>query len=225
MTRRRDYYRVLHVDPEAPDEVIKASYRTLMQRMRMHPDLGGDHASAALLNEAFRVLGHAERRASYDRWLDVTRHLPLSADSFDTDAHCAYCRTAHSVGDADPDRICSACGASLYPVQHHQGNEDSRRAISRLPRFMRVTFAQADPDRGIGHGMTQDISLAGMRLLTSSTLDVDTRLLIECEFCSAVGAVRSARRHAADTEGWEVGIQFLTMRLKRQRGSLISTVA
>ncbi len=61
-----DYYAILHVDPAAPAEVIRASYRTLMQRLRAHPDLGGDHEAAAMLNAAYAVLKDAARRAEYD---------------------------------------------------------------------------------------------------------------------------------------------------------------
>ncbi|MEK8047378.1 DnaJ domain-containing protein [Ideonella margarita] len=66
---RRNLYRLLHVQPGAPVEVIKASYRVLMGTLRAHPDLGGDHEQAALLNEAWAVLGDADRRAAYDREL------------------------------------------------------------------------------------------------------------------------------------------------------------
>ena len=45
-----DYYRILHVQPDAPREIIRTSYLTLMQRLKMHPDLGGDHWNAALIN-------------------------------------------------------------------------------------------------------------------------------------------------------------------------------
>lgn len=41
---------------EAPLEVIKASYRTLMGPLRHHPDRGGEHEAAALLNEVYAVL-------------------------------------------------------------------------------------------------------------------------------------------------------------------------
>ncbi len=64
---RRNYYRILHVQPEAPAEIIKASYRTLMSKLKMHPDLGGDHELASLVNEAYAVLGDPQRRAAYDR--------------------------------------------------------------------------------------------------------------------------------------------------------------
>jgi hypothetical protein len=61
-----DYYAILHVDPGAPTEVIRASYRTLMQRLRAHPDLGGDHEAAARLNAAYATLKNPRSRAAYD---------------------------------------------------------------------------------------------------------------------------------------------------------------
>jgi len=66
MKNRRNYYRILHVQPDAPEAVIHASFRAIMQRLRMHPDLGGDHAEAALLNEAAETLLDPVRRAAYD---------------------------------------------------------------------------------------------------------------------------------------------------------------
>ena len=77
---RRNYYRILHVQPDAPAEVIKSSYRTLMQRLRMHPDLGGDHWNASLINEAYTVLMDPEQRAAYDREQgDYAREAATSA--------------------------------------------------------------------------------------------------------------------------------------------------
>lgn len=69
LPNRRNHYRVLHVQPEAPLEVIKASYRAMMMRMKLHPDLGGDHDAAAVVNEAYAVLSDPQRRAEYDRQL------------------------------------------------------------------------------------------------------------------------------------------------------------
>lgn len=66
---RRNHYRVLHVQPEAPHEVIKAAYRVLMGTLRGHPDLGGDPEQAALYNDAWAVLGDPARRAAYDKEL------------------------------------------------------------------------------------------------------------------------------------------------------------
>jgi hypothetical protein len=66
MKNPRTHYHLLHVESDAPIEVIHASYRTLMKRFRLHPDLGGDHAQAVLLNEAYATLSDPGRRAAYD---------------------------------------------------------------------------------------------------------------------------------------------------------------
>lgn len=76
---RRNYYRVLHAQPEAPLEVTRASYRTLMSTLRQHPDLGGDTAAAALLNEVYAVLRGPQRRARYDATLIPRRRLATAA--------------------------------------------------------------------------------------------------------------------------------------------------
>ena len=62
-----DFYRILHVSPDAPEEIIRSSYRTLMQRLNQHPDLGGDHENATLINEAYATLTNPKSRAMYDR--------------------------------------------------------------------------------------------------------------------------------------------------------------
>lgn len=64
---RRNYYRTLNVQPDASLEIIKNNYRTLLQKLRLHPDLGGKHWNAAIINEAYNILRHPEKRAAYDR--------------------------------------------------------------------------------------------------------------------------------------------------------------
>ena len=66
---KRNFYRILYVQPDAPNEVICASYRTLMQKLRQHPDLGGENWNASVINEAYRVLTDDKRRRAYDRVL------------------------------------------------------------------------------------------------------------------------------------------------------------
>lgn len=69
MAERRNYYRILGVQPDATRDVIRGAYRTLMQKMQMHPDLGGDGRTAALINSAWRILRDPQRRAAYDEQL------------------------------------------------------------------------------------------------------------------------------------------------------------
>lgn len=66
---RRNYYRILNVQPDAPIEIIKNNYRTLLQKLRLHPDLGGEDWNASVINEAYNVLRNSEKRAVYDKEL------------------------------------------------------------------------------------------------------------------------------------------------------------
>lgn len=66
---KRNYYRVLFVQPDAPMEIIQASYRTIMQKLKAHPDLGGDTWNASVINEAYQVLIDREKRVAYDALL------------------------------------------------------------------------------------------------------------------------------------------------------------
>ncbi len=61
-----DYYELLHVQPDAPAPVIKASYRAMMQKLNHHPDRGGDVGFAQLLNDAAKTLCNPDTRAHYD---------------------------------------------------------------------------------------------------------------------------------------------------------------
>jgi hypothetical protein len=68
---RRDYYRVLQVDPAAHPEVVRAAYRTLLRVLGKHPDLGGPDAEARSIIEAYETLSKPERRHAYDAWLNA----------------------------------------------------------------------------------------------------------------------------------------------------------
>ena len=72
---RRNYYRILRVQPDASAAVIRNNYRTLLQKLRLHPDLGGDHWNASLLNIAYNTLRHPHRREAYDQELLEQYHM------------------------------------------------------------------------------------------------------------------------------------------------------
>lgn len=58
-------YETLQVDRHADLEVIRAAYRVLARRH--HPDVGGDAAKMAAVNEAWAILEDPLRRARLDR--------------------------------------------------------------------------------------------------------------------------------------------------------------
>ena len=242
MRNRRNYYRILHVGPDAPRAVIQASYRALMQRLRMHPDLGGDPEQAVVINEAYAVLSDPRRRAEYDR----TRACPSderqrSAPGTDVRnpsaskatrtpspgrSSCHFCGAPVPPGDIErPDGACPTCGSALYPAPRHRAGSASRRAIERVPRSMPVTLQVQAAAPGTFSGTTDDVSLLGMRLSSGLSLAVGARVKVDCSFCSAVAVVRSAGRAGPWSACRQYGLEFVTLHIKRERGGLLSTVA
>ena len=66
MASKRTYYEILQVSTDASSEVITSAYRTLMTKLKKHPDLGGDSQEAAQINLAYETLTDPTRRARYD---------------------------------------------------------------------------------------------------------------------------------------------------------------
>jgi DnaJ-domain-containing protein 1 len=64
----RDYYQLLGVDREATDQEIKKAYRGLA--MALHPDRNRNDPEREErlkeINQAYRILGDAEKRRAYD---------------------------------------------------------------------------------------------------------------------------------------------------------------
>jgi DnaJ-class molecular chaperone len=76
MAHRRDYYRILGVSQDADPSLIKAAYYTQLKTNKKHPDLGGSHEEATLLNEAYEVLSDPIKRKEYDRKLPKNPYTP-----------------------------------------------------------------------------------------------------------------------------------------------------
>ncbi len=242
MRNRRNYYRILHVQRDAPAAVIKASYRAILQRLGAHPDLGGDHAEATLINEAFATLSDPARRAAYDRAManveaqrrerreaaPSRRPAPPPATHAPAGGRaCAFCGLAVAMPSAAaPDALCPSCGSALGAAQRHKADSGSRRAVDRLPRQLTLTFRLAASRTAAWHGTIEDLSLEGMQFLTPLAIPVGERLQIECDFCSAVAVVKRVTPGTGASRGMRhYGVEFLTLLVKRTRGSLVSTKA
>ncbi len=62
----KDYYKTLGVERNVSADDLKKAFRALAHKF--HPDKGGDEAKFKEVNEAYQVLGDAEKRAQYDRF-------------------------------------------------------------------------------------------------------------------------------------------------------------
>lgn len=92
----RTYYEILGIRPDVPQEIISAVYKTWMQALRVHPDLGGDEDFAKEVNEAYETLRDPHRREVYDRKVVRFAMSPYEvreyrkAPRFNVDAEIAY---------------------------------------------------------------------------------------------------------------------------------------
>ena len=80
----KDYYKILGIPRDASVDEIKKAFRR--QAVKHHPDQGGDEAKFKEINEAYEVLGNAEKRQRYDQFgsagLGGGRGGPGSAEGF-----------------------------------------------------------------------------------------------------------------------------------------------
>ena len=237
MNNRKNYYQLLHVQQDAPTEVIRSSYRALMQKLKMHPDLGGDQQEAALVNEAYAVLTNPAAREKYDATLVIMNSADRAATERSvkqkTDAEpvdlvtggvCVFCKTPHSLGNSlPPDSSCSNCDSSLFPATKHALVQSDQRIIERINRQWHVTFYTQWPANRSYTGKTHDVSLNGMQLLTSTELANQQIIKISSSTLDAVARVvnRRQEQYGLISKRWRIGLEFLTLRFHQTQGAFL----
>ncbi len=226
MKNRRNYYRLLHVQPEAPLEVIKASYRSLMTKLKGHPDLGGDHDAAVLLNEAYAVLTNATKRREYDATLKKRRPAPpaepASAAASAARArsavltHCPFCQSPVAAV-----RRCRQCSSPLAPptgIGARLRELMERRAMPRISKAAALHLYPSWPHAGHAAHL-RDLSPAGISMVTIYAARPDQVLKIDSSILLGIVRVVSVRDHAA---AWSVHASFLTIEFVTPTGGLVS---
>jgi len=103
-TTFKDYYAVLGIDHQATAQEIKSAYRKMARKY--HPDLHTKSEKAAAeekfkeINEAYAVLGDADKRAQYDRLGEAAKKDPGRQPSSDDYGYRQYAQK-----DAGADRF------------------------------------------------------------------------------------------------------------------------
>jgi curved DNA-binding protein CbpA len=236
MENRRNYYRILQVQPGAPVEIIRASYRTLMQRLRAHPDLGGDHWNAAIINEAYAVLTDSARRAEYDRdfqarVLDArTAASPAGAQwrGSPTGAGCClFCHFPYPPATRlHAEASCAACGSPLQPATARQIPGTGKRAIPRLPRAHPLQLYTTWPQSRAIAAESRDLSPNGISFASMELLRPRTIVKLDSTLCRAVVEVKNTRVEDDGAGGlWLMGAEFLAVTFTRSRGAFLSARA
>lgn len=238
---RRNYYRILHVQPDAHDAVIRMAYRTLMQKLRAHPDLGGDGATASLINEAYAVLSDPAKRAAYDSQLGMSHPrvteaptvgtppvpvrkraaAPRSASATAGDT-CPFCAARLPALPTRPVR-CAGCASPLTLPPPAQQLGETRRAFERHARAMPAEYF-LHGDAAPRAAVLLDFSPRGAQLSTADAVALDVVAALKTPLFDALARV--VHCGPADTgNAWLLRLEFLTLALLAPAGSLVSTRA
>ena len=176
------------MQPDAPLEVIRAAYRALI--VLHHPDAGGSHDRAVLINAAWDVLGDPEARARYDATLPPRRGTPVWPSSAASPAasppdpgplnHCLFCHVTVAPGAAR----CTQCHAPLIrvapvprPTDTSTRSPDERRRLRRIDRTDWGRLYLTPTDDGIDVRL-RDLSLDGISLYIGQPLTIGQRLRV-----------------------------------------------
>lgn len=203
-TNRRNHYRLLHVQTDAPAEVIKASYRALMTVH--HPDVGGDHGTAVLLNEAYAVLSDTAQRAAYDaRRAARTGRQPHREQRADPSPStpprrppspnsCPLCRLS-TPAQLRADSRCARCRAPLAPVRRPT-EKDGASERRRMPRVTKSDWALLYQDwpSEVTDVRMRDLSLDGISVYSGIELPMPRTIRVVGAAFDVVAEIVSSRR-------------------------------
>ena len=226
-TNRRNHYRLLHVQPDAPAEVIKAAYRALIATR--HPDVGGDTYQAALINDAYAVLSDPATRAVYD----ARRAARAASRSGSVDAPPVHrpARPAHACpmchltlpSKLNWDTRCVRCRAPLAPVRAAgpRTKPADRRGIPRVSKSDWAILHVDWKSDAIDVRM-RDLSLDGISVYSGLELPLHRLVRIVGHSFDVVATVVGCRRLDAV---FTVHAQLVTALFAEPTGGFVSTTA
>ena len=222
-----DYYRILHVQPDAPAAIIHASYRTLVQRAQGG---GQDSDELALLDTAYAVLGDPQRRAAYD--VERTAGADTAAQEFGDAAatarfrSCLFCGALHGLDRVlERDDECGRCASPLFPAERHRLEYSGQRMLRRIPKVhpinVWVTWPQDAPIRA----EMRNLSLNGMSFASNVRFEPNQIVRIDCTELRALARIAHVEHDASGAERFSAGVEFLTLHFRQIKGSFVSAKA
>lgn len=206
-----------------------------MQKLKQHPDLGGNDSNAIALNQAYATLSNEAKRAAYDSQLqnislEESRHPnqwhkrvidPVLCIAHD-EPQCLFCGSENpDTLSSDIASICATCGSPLKSsTSHLQSVDVSGRSLERQLRNAPIKYF-TEARKPAQFGILLDLSPLGLRFQLSEPLENDQTIKLVCDALTAVVKVKNCMAHITDGH-YVVGVEFLTSRFNKRRGTFFS---
>lgn len=240
---QRNYYRILHIQPDASEAIIRSCYKQLLKK---------NHKNS-LIDDAYTTLTNPKTRTYYEKFLMQGAHVPLAKlkkminqKKQDVYAHsqaqqstiqasnfhsiqvqkyaqsvsytCLFCRTKqkHSTVQYQTN-FCISCHSPLVPTQLNPTYP--RRFLERINKNSTITFFTLWPGNESIATMT-DLSPLGLKFITSTKLTHQQIIKIDSKHFKAIGKIKHQNHHQ---KNHEIGAAFLTIHFTESMGSFIET--
>lgn len=248
---QRNYYRLMHVQPDAEARVIEVAYHACLEKSSEEYRL--------LLDEAFSIIGKKEFRLIYDTLLRLYSHresvdrlcqlmhntsksdisisnmVPIQhpagkakleivpRDQKFNPVHCRFCGAiGTSYGLNDGMRhSCSECDSPLALPADVFINQ-SRRSLMRMQQAEAVHIYQSWPGKP-SPVLLENLSPIGLSYWASEEFKVKEIIKIDARHFKAVAKIVHCRE--VQLGKFCVGARFLTVEFTRTTGSFLSAVA
>ena len=226
MDNRRNYYRILQVQPDAPFEIIHTSYLTLMHKLKQHPDLGGDHWNATILNEAYHTLKDEEKRAEYDK--ELFQHYTKNFYSKEgenkqpvTTVICPFCKRALTRADHSG-QIC-VCNKNQFQTEKEDSEREGyKRSLVRTQKLEKLQFITSNSEV-IYEALMVDLSPKGIRFLCKKALKINDIIKINNSLFRAIAEINSSQKSSEDNNiYYSIGAHFHSISFTHQEGTFLS---
>ena len=226
MKNRRNYYRILHVQPDAPVELIKASYRTLMHKMKHHPDLGGDHETAVIINEAYDTLTDAKKRKAYDAKLFVARNRASmgqqttsqrQGQTYDS-RHKANDFTAAHNGKTRTKPNSRSTQAPPKDDKFDPNKSPEERALPRVKLGALVEYYFEEQPKIKHQGTIIDFSPSGLQIQIENPVPINGKIRLRSKQLTAKALVSYCKPFGRSR--WRIGVILLETKYSQRQGGL-----
>jgi curved DNA-binding protein CbpA len=193
-----------------------------MRELKQHPDLGGEHWSAAIINEAYDTLSSDKLRREYDRTLFTTyTKYPVtemgSGRKSVTGIICPVCGkmpVRHTVEEKN----CPSCAHDTCPDEK-PAHRSMRRKVNRIKKTGRLRYFSSRFHTGSEATML-DLSPEGIRFMCDKELKRTSTVRLRSPLFRAEARIVSSRKGMLNGKPhFYVGAMFTRVTFTHTRGS------